>query len=318
MGLLTVAISDQSDLFGDDNGVDVAPWSSIGFPHHHQAPYPHWPRGNGLNYDHLKSILLETPDAKKAKAWSEYYTAGPHLMGQNLSQAEWTADRWSEWGIESEVVAYDIYTNYPLSHRLALLKDGEVAFEATLEEDVLEEDPTSGLENRIPTFHGYSASGDVTAQYVFVNYGTYKDFEDLVEAGIELEGKIALAKYGGIFRGLKVKRAQELGMVGTVIYSDPGDDGLITEENGYKPYPEGPARNPSSVQRGSVQYLSKSSVCSTENDADKALQVNSLVTLLLQAMLPCQVLSASLQTSPLLLSHPCQSPTQKRCRCFLL
>ena len=178
-------------------------------------------------------------------------------MGQNKSQAVWTKDRWEDWGVESEVVAYDVYTNYPLDHRLALLKDGEVTFEATLEEDVLEEDPTSGLPNRIPTFHGYSATGNVTAAYVYVNYGTYKDFEQLQEAGVELEGKIALIKYGGIFRGLKVKRAQDLGMIGAIIYSDPGDDGEVTEEHGYKPYPEGPARNPSSVQRGSVQYLSE-------------------------------------------------------------
>lgn len=121
---------------------------------------------------------------------------------------------------------------------------------------MLEEDPTTALDNRVPTFHGYSASGNVTAPFVYVNYGTYRDFEDLVEAGIDLKGKIAIAKYGGVFRGLKVKRAQELGMVGTLIYSDPGDDGKHTEENGYKPYPDGPARNPSSVQRGSVQFLS--------------------------------------------------------------
>jgi len=151
-----------------------------------------------------------------------------------------------------------VYINYPLDHRLALLEDGKVSFEATLEEDVLEEDPTTGLEDRIPTFHGYSASGNVTAQYVFVNYGTYQDFEDLRDAGVDLKGKIALAKYGAIFRGLKVKRASELGMVGAVIYSDPGDDGEVTEVNGHEAYPDGPARNPSSVQRGSVQYLSKS------------------------------------------------------------
>jgi N-acetylated-alpha-linked acidic dipeptidase len=54
-----------------------------------------------------------------------------------------------------------------------------------------------------------------------------------------------------------VKRAQELGMIGTILYSDPGDDGEVTEENGYKPYPEGPARQPSSVQRGSVEFLSQ-------------------------------------------------------------
>lgn len=132
----------------------------------------------------------------------------------------------------------------------------EVTFKASLTEDVLKDDPTTGSDDRIPTFHGYSASGNVTASFVYVNYGMYQDFDDLVDAGIELEGKIALARYGGIFRGLKVKRAQELGMIGTVIFTDPGDDGEITAENGYDEYPDGPARNPSSVQRGSVQFLS--------------------------------------------------------------
>ncbi|KKY14828.1 putative glutamate carboxypeptidase [Diplodia seriata] len=229
-----------------------------------------WPLSDGLSYEELEHILLTTPSAEKAREYSKYYTAGPHLAGKNISQAIWTKEKWQEFGVPKvDLVAYDTYLNYPLGHRLALLqksseakRDAEdvdawkVAYEASLEEDVLEEDPTSGLEDRIPTFHGYSASGNVTAPYVYVNYGTYQDYEDLLKANVSLTGKIALAKYGGIFRGLKVKRAEDLGMVGTIIYSDPGDDGEVTELNGYKAYPEGPARNPSSVQRGSTQFLS--------------------------------------------------------------
>lgn len=228
-------------------------------------PFPHaaWPQSNGLGYKELQAILQETPSAAKAREWSSYYTAGPHLAGKNLSQALWTQERWQEFGVaDTSIVAYDIYLNYPVDHALRLLKqkaDGEkaeVQYEATLEEDVLEEDHTSGLPGRVPTFHGYSASGNVTAPFVYVNFGTVKDFQDLVDANISLAGKIAIAKYGGIFRGLKVKAAQEHGMVGVVLYDDPQSDGDITEENGYKPYPEGPARNPSAVQRGSVQFLS--------------------------------------------------------------
>ncbi|KAK4999806.1 hypothetical protein LTR66_001230 [Elasticomyces elasticus] len=221
------------------------------------VPHPSWPAGDGMSYDELKEILKETPNAEKAKEWSKYYTSGPHLAGKNLSQAVWTKERWQEFGIlQSEIVAYDVYINYPIDHRLALLNNGSVGYEAKLEEDVLDGDETSQLPDRVPTFHGYSASGNVTAPYVFVNYGTYRDFEELQKANVSLEGKIALIKYGGIFRGLKVKRASELGMIGAVIYSDPGDDGEVTEEHGYEAYPDGPARNPSSVQRGSVQYLS--------------------------------------------------------------
>ncbi|KIV96080.1 hypothetical protein PV10_03660 [Exophiala mesophila] len=233
---------------GNDSFSSYLPWA---------APFPKsWPHTAGISYHDLEQILLQTPNPDRARSWSQYYTAGPHLAGKNLSQAIWTRDRWQEFGLEADIVAYDVYINYPLSHRLALLKHGKVQYEASLEEDILPDDPTTSLTDRIPTFHGYSASGNVTAPYVYVNFGTYQDFEDLQAANITLKGKIALAKYGGIFRGLKVKRAQELGMVGVVIYSDPQEDGDVTEKNGHKPYPQGPARNPSSVQRGSTQYIS--------------------------------------------------------------
>ena len=233
-------------------------------------PYPHaaWPRSDGLSRNELQEILLATPSEEKAREWSKYYTSGQHLAGKNLSQALWTRDRWEEFGMKSEVVAYDIFINYPVDHRLALLKlkgknsgngsveNYKVEHECSLEEDILEEDPTTSSEQSVPTFHGYSASGNVTAPYVYVNFGTFDDFEDLVKRNVSLKGKIALAKYGKIFRGLKTKRAQELGMIGCVIYSDPQEDGEITEADGYETYPKGPARNPSSVQRGSTSFLS--------------------------------------------------------------
>ncbi len=226
------------------------PWS---------APYPQsWPHTNGLNFIDLQAIVLDTPSPERARDWSKYYTSGPHLAGKNLSQAIWTRERWEELGVKSEIIAYDVYLSYPISHRLALLegeKGEKVTFECSLKEDVLDVDPSTAMQD-VPTFHGYSGSGNVTSQYVYANFGTYLDFDDLVDAGIELKGKIALVKYGRVFRGLKVKRAQELGMIGVVIYSDPQEDGDMTEEKGHKMYPAGPARNPSSVQRGSVQYIS--------------------------------------------------------------
>ena len=224
------------------------PWS---------APYPEsWPDSQGVSYEELQDIILKTPSEEAAREWSRYYTAGPHLAGKNLSQAIYTREKWEDFGVKSSIATYDVYINYPIDHRLALLDGQKVKYECSLKEDGLDEDPTTGLSDSVPTFHGYSASGNVTGQYVFVNFGTYQDFEDLRVANVTLEGNIALAKYGGIFRGLKVKRAEELGMIGTVIYTDPQEDGDFTETNGYKTYPDGPARNPSSVQRGSVQFLS--------------------------------------------------------------
>jgi N-acetylated-alpha-linked acidic dipeptidase len=217
--------------------------------------------------------------------------------------------------------------NYPLGHRLALLEKGKksnqtneddsaaaaswkVKYEATLKEDVLEDDPTTGSPDSIPTFHGYSASGNVTAQYVYVNYGTYGDFEDLVNANVSLKGKIALIKYGRIFRGLKVKRAQDLGMIGAIIYSDPGDDGTVSPENGNKTYPDGPARNPSSVQRGSAQFLCKC-ICTYQfyNQKANAVKQYLLATQPPLAILLCQESQDSQPMGPLPLFLPSQYPT---------
>ncbi|ROT42249.1 glutamate carboxypeptidase, partial [Sodiomyces alkalinus F11] len=229
------------------------------------------PRDHPPSHQDVLDILFDTPSAEQAEKWSRYYTSGPHLAGQNYSQAEWTQNKWIEWGIPSDIVSYDVYLNYPVDHSLSLLRKSKdssssspssssswkVDFKATLEEDVLDKDPTSGLQDRIPTFHGYSASGNVTGSFVWVNYGTYQDFEDLRKANVSIEGKIAIARYGGIFRGLKIRRAQDLGAIGVILYSDPGDDGHVREDNGYGAYPNGPARNPTSVQRGSAQFLSE-------------------------------------------------------------
>lgn len=257
----------------------------------------------GPSYSDLQHIIQTTPDEKKAEQWSDYYTAGPHLAGKNLSQAIWTQQLWQEFGVaDSSIVAYDVYVNYPKDHRLALLEtDGKnktkVKFEARLEEDVLDKDSTSGLPDRVPTFHGYSASGNVTAQYVYVNRGVYQDFEDLLARNVSLHGKIGIARYGSVFRGLKVKRAQELGMIGMLIYSDPGDDGEMTEENGHKAYPDGPARQPSSVQRGSVQFLSNAQTSLNTTQTTNKLKASPQATPPHLATLRCQARHVSPPTT---------------------
>ncbi|EUC36308.1 hypothetical protein COCCADRAFT_88509 [Bipolaris zeicola 26-R-13] len=205
-----------------------------------------------------ESLLLNSFDAVALRTWSSYYTHGDHLGTHNRSMAEWTAEKWKAAGFsEVRVEEFPIWYTYP--ERSALTLEGlagEVVHEARLVEDVLVEDETSGLPNVIPAYHGMSASGDVRGEYVYVGRGTRADFQVLKDAGIDLKGKIALANYGGIYRGTKVKNAQDNGMAGCVLFTDPLDDGEVTVENGYKAYPDGPARNPSSIQRGSVRFSS--------------------------------------------------------------
>ncbi|KAG8926201.1 hypothetical protein FRC01_009216 [Tulasnella sp. 417] len=148
--------------------------------------------------------------------------------------------------------------NTPLERELQVIgEDGTVAWNADVEEVGDVADPAGKFAKTIGAWHGLSKAGDVTGKLVYVNYGSKEDFDELAAKGVDLTGKIAIARYGGLFRGLKVKGAQEAGAIGCLIYSDPRDDGSVTIANGYAPYPAGPARNPSSVQRGSVQFLSK-------------------------------------------------------------
>lgn len=125
---------------------------------------------SGLSLAEKEQIIIGSFSNVSISEWSFYYTNGPHLGGKNYSQAEWTRDKWSENGVPSSIVSYNVFLDYPVSHSLSLsYPDGSV-FNATLEEDVLPEDATSGFPNRIPTFHGYSFTGKASAEYVYVGY----------------------------------------------------------------------------------------------------------------------------------------------------
>lgn len=204
-----------------------------------------------------KEVVLGALQENYAGNWSYKYTQEAHLPGTNYGLVEWTKEKFEEYGFTASIDTYDVYVSYPFEHDLNLLDatTEELLYKPSLEEDELDEDPTSKGEGRVPTFLSYAANGNATAEYVYANYGSKEDFALLKENDIDVSGKIAVIRYGGIFRGLKVKFAQEAGAIGVLLYSDPGDDFGITPANGYKQFPHGPARHESSVQRGSVQFL---------------------------------------------------------------
>ncbi|KIY69729.1 Zn-dependent exopeptidase [Cylindrobasidium torrendii FP15055 ss-10] len=147
----------------------------------------------------------------------------------------------------------------PAERTLELIdSDGYSLWTADLEEDGDPADEDAArARTAVPAWHGMSFDGEAEGELIYVNYGTQEDYRELLAAGVDFTGKIVIARYGHIFRGLKAYGAQELGAAGILIYSDPRDDGFVTVENGYSTYPNGPARNPDSVQRGSVMLLSK-------------------------------------------------------------
>ena len=49
---------------------------------------------------------------------------------------------------------------------------------------------------------------------VYVNYGRVEDIEKLRSLGVSLEGRIAISRYGKIFRGNRLKNCQDAGAIG--------------------------------------------------------------------------------------------------------
>ncbi|KAK3995191.1 putative glutamate carboxypeptidase 2 [Cladorrhinum sp. PSN332] len=203
-----------------------------------------------------ETTLVNSFDANSIDDWAQYYGSQVKLAGLGRDAAVWTRDRWAESGFKAELNEYHVYLSYPRRQSLSVTYANGTTDEVNIVEPALAEDEVTGRPDSIPTFHGYSASGNASAEYVYAGRGTHDDFTRLVSLGVDLKGKIALIKYGAIFRGLKVKNAQEHGCVGAIIFTDPDADGNVTVANGVAAYPNGPARHPDSVQKGSVLFLS--------------------------------------------------------------
>ena len=197
-------------------------------------------------------VFLDTVAPASARKWLAALTEEPHVAGTPAEKkvADYVLARFKEFGLEAELVRYDVFLNHPLQVSLKLV--APVDEELKLYEDPYDADKDSTSEGMFPAFHGYGASGKAEGQVVYVNYGVPADFARLESMGISVAGKIVLARYGSAFRGLKVKEAQDRGAVGVLIYSDPRDDGYMAGEV----YPDGPMRPPSAIQRGSVLFLS--------------------------------------------------------------
>ena len=199
-----------------------------------------------------EKVFLDTPTPDRARRWLAQLTEEPHVAGtpQEKKVADYVLARFKEFGLDAEMTKYDVFLNHPKSVSLELT--APVKMELSLREEPYDVDKDSSPIGMFPAFHGYGASGRAEGQIVYVNYGAPADFERLRGMGISIEGKVTLVRYGGPFRGLKVKESQDRGAVGVLIYSDPADDGYMRGDV----YPDGPMRPPSAIQRGSVQFLS--------------------------------------------------------------
>ena len=181
--------------------------------------------------------------------WMKRLSARPHHVGSAYGKenAEFIAAQFRSWGYDTKIEQFDVLFPTPKVRIVELVAPEK--FTAKLVEPSLPEDSTSGqTSEQLPTYNAYSAEGDVTGDLVYVNYGVPRDYEELARRGIDVKGKIVIARYGGSWRGIKPKVAAENGAIGTLIYSDPRDDGYFQGDV----YPKGAYRNENGAQRGSV------------------------------------------------------------------
>ena len=181
--------------------------------------------------------------------WLKSMSSAPNHVGSkhDKANAEFILQQFKDWGWDARIEQFDVLYPTPISTEVALVAPRAVKLGG--QEPAMAEDATSGnTADALPPYVAFQGDGDVTADVVYVNYGMPADYQALERRGISVKDKIVLVRYGGGWRGLKPKLAQEHGAVGAIIYSDPADDGYGDTDV----YPRGGGRPDTGVQRGSV------------------------------------------------------------------
>lgn len=184
--------------------------------------------------------------------WMKQLSARPHHLGSayNRENADFIAGLFRSWGYETKLEEFHVLFPTPKTRIVEITAPEK--FSLRLNEPEIKEDATSGQQTeQLPTYNAYSIDGDVSGPLVYVNYGVPADYEELEKRGIDVKGKIVIARYGGSWRGIKPKVAAERGAIGCLIYSDPRNDGYFQGDV----YPKGAYRNENGVQRGSVMDM---------------------------------------------------------------
>ena len=200
-----------------------------------------------LEAEYEKQLSAENLDE-----WMKLMAAEPHWVGTEYGEknVKWMEKQFKSWGYKTKIDTYHVLFPYPKVRVLELT--GPTQYAAKLEAVPVEGDPyTAQGDKLLPSYNAFSTDGDVEADLVFVNYGIPSDYEELEKLGIDVKGKIVIAKYQGSWRGIKPKLAAEKGAIGCIIYSDPMDDGYYQGDV----YPKGPYKNKTGVQRGSVMDM---------------------------------------------------------------
>ncbi|MEP6995166.1 MAG: M28 family metallopeptidase [Acidobacteriota bacterium] len=194
--------------------------------------------------------LLALPQPEECGAILRELTRKPHLAGTegNARVADFLAAEYKKAGFQVEMPAYDVLLSYPRSAKLEIVGEPDVRLGRG--EEPIASDPDTAIPEAAVPWNAYAPSAEVTAEVVYVNRGSAEDYDRLAKMGIDVRGKIALARYFGGYRGGKSLEAEKRGVLAVLVYSDPADDGWGQGAV----YPDGPWGPASHFQRGANVY----------------------------------------------------------------
>jgi len=197
----------------------------------------------------IEEVFIKHLDRTSFKKHLKKLTERPHVVGSKANEEvqRYIGEVMQRAGLEVTNYPYDVYLpNKPGSSLIEIVTPSREVLNQ--KEDIIPNDPFSDDPLLWKGWNAFSGSGEVTAEVVYANYGRKEDFETLKSLGVDVNGKIVLARYGGNFRGFKAKFAEANGAAGLIIFTDPKDSGFTKG----LVYPEGPYYNESTIQRGSL------------------------------------------------------------------
>lgn len=196
----------------------------------------------------LEQFLINHHTSEAYRNHLYQLTKHPHIAGtvESRKVIEYMSEVMNKAGLDVAHYDYDAWMSEPGEVNISLIRP--IRMPLNNQEYIYDEDPYSSHPGLVHGWNAYSGSGEITAEVVYANFGRKEDFEQLEELGVDVTGKIVMARYGGNFRGFKAKFAEEAGAAGLIIYTDPANGGFTDGLT----YPEGRFSDESAIQRGSL------------------------------------------------------------------
>jgi len=215
------------------------------------------------NFDtDVEESVVDEIKAENIRENLKTLTGKPHLAGSVQNEeylVDFIKERWESYLDEVEVFPYDVLLSFPNETDKNYVAVIHPNGSETRKSNPVETPVTEFEQNKtvVSAFNCYAPAGQVSGNMFYVNFGREKDFLELTERGINLNGSICIVRYGEVFRGDKAKFASKYNCSALVIYSDPLDYANVSLHS-WDPntkndvYPHSWWLPPSGIQRGSV------------------------------------------------------------------